>query len=64
MQNKTNHLLEVLIWTKTEDAMKKPPRNYPKPFVPKFLETEVKKPTDQVAMAVDELKDYLTKPRK
>lgn len=60
--NQANHNLEVLIWSKTEDALKK--RNYPKPFVPPFMEPLLKKgDPEQVAMSVDELKEYLTKPR-
>lgn len=64
LQNKTNHLLEVLVWTKTKDAQKKNPQNYPKPYIPKFLQTEEKRPTEQVAMSVEDLQAYLTKPRK
>ena len=60
LANKTNHLLEVLIWSKTKDAMRENPLNYPKPFVPPFMENKRK---DQVAMPIEDLEAYLTKPR-
>ena len=60
LMNKANHLLEVLIWSKTKDATKDHPMNYPKPFIPPFMED---KSSDRVAMPIEDLKSYLTKPR-
>ena len=37
LQNKMVYLLETLVWMKTKDATKKPPRNQPKLFVPDFM---------------------------
>lgn len=67
MLNKANYLLELLAWQKTKDATKKPPQNVPKPFVPDFMKNvdETRKINkDSVALDVDEMRDFLNRPRK
>ena len=60
--NKTNYLLDMLVWMKTKDAQKKQPQHKPKPFIPDFM------PGGQVAkesqaMDIDELKAILSAAR-
>lgn len=66
MANKTNYLLETLVWMKTKDATKRNPRNKPKPFVPEFMPT-VTEPSemnaDIVATTSEDIRDILAKPR-
>lgn len=63
LTNKTNHLLDVLIWSKTKDALRDNPINYPTPFIPPFMEEKSKKESEQVAMPIEDLEAYLTRPR-
>ena len=37
LANKMVYLLETLVWMKTKDAAKKPPRNQPVLFRPEFM---------------------------
>lgn len=61
LANKANYLLEMLVWSKTEDAQKG--INRPEPYYPPFI----KKPKvhkDEVAMDIEDIKSVLTAPRK
>lgn len=62
LTNKTNHLLEVLLWSKTEGATKRPPVGYPEPFVPPFIHRPPKVP-DAESHDLDDIKSILSKPR-
>lgn len=64
LQNKMVYLLETLVWMKTKDAAKKPPRNQPKLFVPDFMP----QPGSEISKGVevhttDDIRDILAKPR-
>lgn len=61
--NKANYLLELILWSRTEDATKKHPQFKPTPFVPPFSEKSEKKKKEYDARSLDEIKDILTKPR-
>lgn len=65
LQNKMVYLLETLVWMKTKDASKKPPRNQPKLFVPDFMPNqgsrEISK--DAEVHTTDDIRDILAKPR-
>lgn len=66
LSNKMVYLLETLVWMKTKDASKKPPRNQPKLFVPDFMpknapESEISKGAE--VHTTDEIADILAKPR-
>jgi len=66
LANKTNYLLELLVWMKTKDASKKVPRNKPKPFMPDFMKgtappSEINKEAE--AQTTDDIRDILSKPR-
>lgn len=62
LANNTNYLLEMLLWAKTEDATKKVPQHRPEPFVPDFMPKK-KKEKESVAMDIDDIEAYLTRPR-
>ncbi len=65
LANKANYYLEMLLWSKTEDAAKKHPQHAPEMWWPDFMKKLTKeKSTDTVAMSVDEIATILTKPRK
>ena len=61
--NKANYLLELILWSRTEDATKKHPMYKPEPFIPPFSKQEDKKVSEYDARPIDEIKDILTKPR-
>lgn len=66
LANKTNYLLETLIWMKTKDAYKKPPQNRPKQFTPEFMDQpNIGEPVDKdtEAHTPDEIRDILARPR-
>lgn len=60
--NECAYALDLLVWTKTEDAMKKHPTSKPEKFVPPFM-PKPKKDKDSVAMDIDDVKAFLTRPR-
>lgn len=65
--NKANYTLELLAWQNTQDATKKPPRNIPKPFIPDFMRNVDKTRTmskDSVALDVDDMREFLSRPRR
>lgn len=67
MLNKATYALDILAWQNTQDATKKPPRNVPKPFMPDFMRNvdqtrAINK--DSVLMDVDEMREFLSRPRK
>lgn len=61
LANKTNHLLEILIWQNTKDARKKNPSKMPKIFKPPFGKD--KEPKEVEAHTVDDIKNILARPR-
>lgn len=70
MANKTNYLLEVLIWQNStphkKAAIDRHKRNKPKPFVPEFMKppkqpSEITKEAE--TMTVDDIKSWLSVPR-
>lgn len=61
--NKIWYDMELLVWSKTEDATKKHPQYKPLPFVPSFLKLNAKDAKEYEAHDLDEIKDILTKPR-
>lgn len=66
LANKTNYLLELLVWAKTKDAQKKVPVNKPKPFIPDFLEqppSEGDANKDIEVHTTDDIREILAKPR-
>lgn len=65
--NKIAYSLDILAWQNTQDATKKPPRNMPKPFMPEFMRNvdqtrAINK--DVVALDVDDMRAFLSRPRK
>lgn len=58
--NKANYYLELLVWSKTEDATKG--RNKPEPYYPPFMKKPKKNP-DEIAMDIDDIQKLLTSPR-
>lgn len=64
LSNKANYLLEVLAWQNTKDGQKKHPSHRPELFTPDFLTKYKNKETESEAMTVEEMKEYLSKPRK
>lgn len=65
--NKATYALDILAWQNTQDATKKPPRNVPKPFMPDFMRNVDKTRAinkDTVLMDVDEMREFLSRPRK
>lgn len=64
MLNKSNYLLEVLLWTKSKDAQKKTPSNAPKPFIPEFIKKIEREQKQEMTMTIDDVKDILARPRK
>lgn len=63
LANKTNYLLETLVWMKTKDATKKPPQNRPQLFMPEFMEQPQVDNKDTEAHTTDEIRELLAKPR-
>jgi len=61
--NKMWYDLELLVWSKTEDATKKHPRYKPMPYVPDFLKLNAKESREYEAHDLDDIKSILTKPR-
>lgn len=66
--NKTNHLLELLLWQNAYDPKKKSQHkaNRPKPFIPEFMKPE--QPPSEISkeaetMTVDDVKSWLATPR-
>ena len=67
MLNKIAYSLDILAWQNTQDATKKPPRNMPKPFMPDFMRNVDKTRAinkDTVALDVDDMRAFLSRPRK
>ena len=67
MLNKIAYSLDILAWQNTQDATKKPPRNIPKPFMPDFMRNVDKTRAinkDTVALDVDDMRAFLSRPRK
>ena len=67
MLNKIAYSLDILAWQNTQDATKKPPRNMPKPFIPDFMRNVDKTRAinkDTVALDVDDMRAFLSRPRK
>lgn len=65
--NKIAYSLDILAWQNTQDATKKPPRNMPKPFMPEFMRNVDKTRAinkDTVALDVDDMRAFLSRPRK
>ena len=65
--NKVAYSLDILAWQNTQDATKKPPRNMPKPFMPDFMRNVDKTRAinkDAVALDVDDMRAFLSRPRK
>lgn len=65
--NKVAYSLDILAWQNTQDAAKKPPRNMPKPFMPDFMRNVDKTRAinkDTVALDVDDMRAFLSRPRK
>ncbi len=70
LANKTNYLLEILIWQngtpQNKGALARHKRNKPKPFVPEFMKipvqpAEINKEAE--TMTVDDVKSWLSVPR-
>jgi len=70
LANKTNYLLEVLIWQNgtphKKGALERHKRNKPKPFIPEFMKSpappaEINKEAE--TMTVDDIKSWLSNPR-
>lgn len=62
--NKVAYYLQVLIWQNTEDAHKKNPEHRPEYWLPEFIpQPEKKHNPEEVAMDLDDLKSFLSKPR-
>lgn len=70
LANKTNYLLEVLIWQngtpQKKGALERHKRNKPKPFIPEFMKSptpaaEINKEAE--TMTVDDVKSWLSVPR-
>lgn len=62
--NKIEYYLQVLAWQNTEDAHKKSPQNAPELWLPDFIpKPEKKRNSGEVAMDIDELEAFLSKPR-
>lgn len=68
LANRTNYLLDVLVWQNSKDAQKKHPVNQPKPFSPPFFNLDkVKREVqnrEKVVMSSDKMRDLLNRPRK
>lgn len=65
--NRIAYSLDILAWQNTQDATKKPPRNMPKPFMPDFMRNVDKTRAinkDTVALDVDDMRAFLSRPRK
>lgn len=65
--NKVAYSLDILAWQNTQDATKKPPCNMPKPFMPDFMRNVDKTRAinkDTVALDVDDMRAFLSRPRK
>lgn len=65
--NKIAYSLDILAWQNTQDATKKPPRNMPKPFMPDFMRNVDKTRAinkDTIALDVDDMRAFLSRPRK
>ena len=65
--NKIAYSLDILAWQNTQDATKKPPRNMPKPFMPDFMRNVDKTRAinkDVVALDVDDMRAFLSRPRR
>ncbi len=64
LANRTNYLLEMLVWIKTKDAQKRGyKRNRPKPFVPDFMRTNETASSGAEAHTVDDVRQILELPR-
>ncbi len=68
--NKTNYLLELLLWQNSYDPKKKSQHNAnkPRPFLPEFMKNHEKPETsklnkDSQAMSIDDVKSWLSNPR-
>jgi hypothetical protein len=65
--NKTNYLLELLLWQNSYDPKKKSKHmaNKPKPFVPEFMKDKKQSAInkDSVKHTVDDIKSILALPR-
>lgn len=64
--NRIEHAIRVLIWQNTEDATEKMPKHYPEQWLPEFIpkpEKQNKDPDKEIAMDIDELKAFLSRPR-
>lgn len=68
LANKTNYLLEMLLWQNSYNPKKKSSHRAqkPKPFMPEFMQPP-KKPSaiskEAVNRSVDDIRDILNKPR-
>ena len=63
--NDVEYALRVLIWQNSADGHDKHPKHYPKPWLPSFMPKpeKPKKKTEEAAMDISELKEYLSRPR-
>lgn len=62
--NNIYHQLRILSWQNTKDATVDNPQHYPEFWTPTFIpKPKPPKTGDGVAMDVDELQDFLSKPR-
>lgn len=66
--NKTNYLLELLLWQNSYDPKKKSQHkaNKPKPFVPEFMKHQTEQSAinkDSASMTLDDVKSWLAVPR-
>lgn len=66
LANRSNYLLEMLVWLQTKDATKKgAKKNKPKPYVPDFMKPDKKEGVakDAEGHTVDDIKSILSLPR-
>jgi hypothetical protein len=62
--NKATYFLEVLAWQQSKDASAKPPKNIPVfTPLPGYEEEKPKNNPDEMAMEVDDIKAFLSRPR-
>ena len=63
--NKIEHAVRVLIWQNSADGHQEHPKYYPETWLPDFFPKpkKPKKNTEEVGMSVDELKEFLSRPR-
>lgn len=63
--NRIEYCLQILAWQNTEDAHSRHPQHTPEIWLPDFIPKpeKAKKNPEQQAMSVDDIKEYLSRPR-